>query len=146
MVNTTNQTDSLDSSWEKVGINQVAAEIEEHYHYKDQPDQGSSTAIMLEFQLTQSLLSRVKVNKDNKNASSDKQAQLDLNRMNFVINGKIVDKEYILKLYGENNYLIPNGSEDYCLFAKRVFAGMFEYAKAEVPNFHGKSSITSALK
>ncbi|AAW70728.1 hypothetical protein EJB10_02835 [Wolbachia endosymbiont of Brugia malayi] len=80
------------------------------------------------------MLSRVKVNKDNKNANSGKQARFDLNRMNFMINGKIVDKEYIIRLYGENNYLIPNGSEDYRLFAKRVFTGMFEYAKAEVPN------------
>ncbi|QIT36235.1 hypothetical protein WBP_0666 [Wolbachia endosymbiont of Brugia pahangi] len=31
----TDQTDSLDSSWEKVGINQGTAEIKEHYHYKD---------------------------------------------------------------------------------------------------------------
>ncbi|WCR57979.1 MAG: hypothetical protein PG980_000451 [Wolbachia endosymbiont of Ctenocephalides felis wCfeJ] len=103
---------------------------------EDQPNQSPSTTTTLEFQLTQSLLSQVRVNEDNRNANSGRQAQLDLSRMNFIINGKTIDKKCILELYDKNNHLIQNGNEDYRPFAKQVFTGMFEYVKAEIPNDH----------
>jgi len=78
------------------------------------------------------LLSQVKASENNRNANSGKQAQLDLERMDFAINGQTISKEYVRELYYQHNYLILN--ENYRTFAKQVFTGMFKYAEAEVPN------------
>ncbi|OAB82153.1 hypothetical protein WSTR_02345 [Wolbachia endosymbiont of Laodelphax striatellus] len=114
-------------------------EIKEHRHSGDsgncsevEEGQNTNRAIELEFQLTQSLLSQVKASENNRNANSGKQAQLDLERMDFAINGQTISKEYVRELYYQHNYLILN--ENYRTFAKQVFTGMFKYAEAEVPN------------
>lgn len=123
-----------DSSWVDLSVEGGQKEERHNPGVEDQSDQGSNTATTLEFQLTQALLDRVKANKGNGNANSGKQAQLDLDRMNFVINGKTINEEYVRELYNRYNHLISNGKQDYRLFAKQVFTEMFTHAGAEVPN------------
>ncbi|WP_353287425.1 hypothetical protein [Wolbachia endosymbiont (group B) of Gerris lacustris] len=115
--------------------------IEEHRRSEDsgncsEAEEGQDTNRVLEFQLTQSLLSQVKAGENNRDANSGRQAQLDLKRMSFVINGKEISKEYVGKLYIKCNHLIPSENEDYRPFAKKVFIEMFKYAKAEIPNYN----------
>lgn len=88
-------------------------EIKEHRHSGDsgncsevEEGQNTNRAIELEFQLTQSLLSQVKAGENNRNANSGKQAQLDLERMDFVINGQTISKAYVHELYCQHNHLI----------------------------------------
>ncbi|WP_353280328.1 ankyrin repeat domain-containing protein [Wolbachia endosymbiont (group B) of Silvanus unidentatus] len=116
-------------------------EIKEHRHSGDsgncsevEEGQNTNRAIELEFQLTQSLLSQVKAGENNRNANSGKQAQLDLERMDFVINGQTISKAYVHELYCQHNHLISSENANYRLFAKQVFTEMFKYAKAETPN------------
>ncbi len=113
-------------------------------------DTEYSAVTTLEFQLTQFLLSQVKAGENNRSANSGKQAQLDLERMDFVINGQTISKEYVRGLYCQHNHLILN--ENYRTFAKQVFTGMFNHAKeedakAEVPDDHIlEELITSVIK
>ncbi|MDG7053635.1 MAG: hypothetical protein LKM45_07290 [Wolbachia endosymbiont of Alcedoecus sp.] len=61
----------------------------------------------------------------------------DLPRMNFVINKKDIDQNFINQLYAKHASLIENnenGEKNYRPFAKEVFKEMFKYAKAEVPS------------
>ncbi|WP_374699632.1 ankyrin repeat domain-containing protein [Wolbachia endosymbiont (group A) of Limnophora tigrina] len=116
-------------------------EIKEHRHSGDsgncsevEEGQNTNRAIELEFQLTQSLLSQVKAGENNRNANSGKQAQLDLERMDFVINGQTISKAYVHESYCQHNHLISSENANYRLFAKQVFTEMFKYAKAETPN------------
>ncbi|WP_264730266.1 ankyrin repeat domain-containing protein [Wolbachia endosymbiont (group B) of Episyrphus balteatus] len=116
-------------------------EIKEHRHSGDsgncsevEEGQNTNRAIELEFQLTQSLLSQVKAGENNRNANSGKQAQLDLERMDFLINGQTISKAYVHESYCQHNHLISSENANYRLFAKQVFTEMFKYAKAETPN------------
>ncbi|MFV1011229.1 ankyrin repeat domain-containing protein [Wolbachia endosymbiont of Nasonia vitripennis] len=116
-------------------------EIKEHRHSGDsgncsevEEGQNTNRAIELEFQLTQSLLSQVKAGENNRNANSGKQAQLDLERMDFLINGQTISKAYVHESYCQYNHLISSENANYRLFAKQVFTEMFKYAKAETPN------------
>lgn len=113
-------------------------EIKEHRHSGDSGNcsevEETNRAIELEFQLTQSLLSQVKAGENNRNANSGKQAQLDLERMDFVINGQTISKAYVHESYCQHNHLISSENANYRLFAKQVFTEMFKYAKAETPN------------
>ncbi|MDG7055800.1 MAG: hypothetical protein LJD31_04725 [Wolbachia endosymbiont of Menacanthus eurysternus] len=57
--------------------------------------------------------------------------------MNFVINKKDIDQNFINQLYAKHASLIENnenGEKNYRPFAKEVFKEMFKYAKAEVPS------------
>ncbi|WP_353281483.1 ankyrin repeat domain-containing protein [Wolbachia endosymbiont (group B) of Horisme vitalbata] len=91
-------------------------------------DVEPSVPIMLQFQLTQSLLSQVKASENNRNANSGKQAYKDLPRMDFVINGQVIDKNFVSQLRDKCN------QNDQRQIAKHVFTKMFEHAKAEIPN------------
>ncbi|GFR27071.1 ankyrin repeat domain protein [Trichonephila clavata] len=105
-------------------------EILERGEIKERRYSGDS-----EFQLTQSLLSQVKADENNENVKSGGVAYKDLHRMNFVINGQEIDRNFINKLHAD---LIKNdkGKKNYRLFAKYVFIKMFKHAKAEVPDDH----------
>ncbi|GFY65094.1 ankyrin repeat domain protein [Trichonephila inaurata madagascariensis] len=111
--------DSGNESQEETGVNNS--------------DTESSAVTTLEFQLTQSLLSQVKAGENNEDVKSGEVAYKDLHRMNFVINGQEIDRNFINKLYAG---LIKNdkGKKNYRLFAKYVFTKMFKHAKAEVPD------------
>lgn len=91
-------------------------------------DTESSAVTTLEFQLIQSLLSQVKANENNQGANSGKQAYKDLPRVGFVINGQVIDKNFVSQLRDECN------QNDQRQIAKHVFTKMFEHAKAEIPN------------
>ncbi|MFT4313575.1 MAG: hypothetical protein AB3P11_00355 [Wolbachia pipientis] len=91
-------------------------------------DTESSAVTTLEFQLTQSLLSQIKANENNQGANSGKQAYKDLPRVGFVINGQVIDKNFVSQLRDECN------QNDQRQIAKHVFTKMFEHAKAEIPN------------
>ncbi|WP_333023767.1 hypothetical protein [Wolbachia endosymbiont of Pentidionis agamae] len=59
----------------------------------------------------------------------------DLQRMNFVINGKKIPAELVIKWREEiEKDLNPNKDKDYRLIAGAVFTKIFEYADAIVPN------------
>ncbi|QDW08197.1 ankyrin repeat domain-containing protein [Wolbachia pipientis] len=92
---------------------------------EDTPSNGANT---LKFQLTQSLLSQVKASENNRDANSSKQAYKDLPRMDFVINGQVIDKNFVSQLRDKCN------QNDQRQIAKHVFTKMFEHAKAEIPN------------
>lgn len=92
---------------------------------EDTPSNGANT---LKFQLTQSLLSQVKASENNRDANSGKQAYKDLPRMDFVINGQVIDKNFVSQLRDKCN------QNDQRQIAKHVFTKMFEHAKAEIPN------------
>lgn len=81
-----------------------------------------------QFQLTQSLLSQVKASEDNRDANSGKQAYKDLPRINFVINGQVIDKNFVSQLCDKCN------QNDRRQIAKHVFTKMFEHAKGEIPD------------
>ncbi|WP_265041807.1 ankyrin repeat domain-containing protein [Wolbachia endosymbiont (group B) of Melanostoma mellinum] len=91
-------------------------------------DVEPSVPITLQFQLTQSLLSQVKASENNRDANSGKQAYKDLPRMDFVINGQVIDKNFVSQLRDKCN------QNDQRQIAKHVFTKMFEHAKAEIPN------------
>ncbi|MCA4774307.1 hypothetical protein [Wolbachia endosymbiont of Mansonella perstans] len=60
----------------------------------------------------------------------------DINRMNFVIDGKVVSRDLITKLCKEYNSLLPKSedeSKNYRPFARAVFKKMFELNKVRVP-------------
>lgn len=135
------KSDSRDSGAEEECEILEKEEIKERCHSEDsgncseaEEEQSTNGATRSEFQLTQSLLSKVKAGENNKHANSGKQAQLDLKRMNFVINGKTIDKKCVSGLCNKNNHLISNGNEDYRTFAKQVFTGMFKHVEADVPS------------
>ncbi|MCM1002268.1 hypothetical protein [Wolbachia pipientis] len=61
----------------------------------------------------------------------------DLPRMNFIINKKDIDQNFINQLYAKHASLIENnenGEKNYRPFAKQVFIELFEYAEAQVPS------------
>ncbi|WP_341816225.1 ankyrin repeat domain-containing protein [Wolbachia endosymbiont (group B) of Elophila nymphaeata] len=91
-------------------------------------DTKSSAVTTLEFQLTQSLLGQVKANENNEDVKSGNTAYQDLPRMDFVINGQVIDKNFVSQLRDKCN------QNDQRQIAKHVFTKMFEHAKAEVPN------------
>ncbi|MFV0948810.1 ankyrin repeat domain-containing protein [Wolbachia endosymbiont of Nasonia giraulti] len=91
-------------------------------------DVEPSVPITLQFQLTKSLLSQVKASENNRDANSGKQAYKDLPRMDFVINGQVIDKNFVSQLRDKCN------QNDQRQIAKHVFTKMFEHAKAEIPN------------
>ncbi|WP_264336299.1 MULTISPECIES: TomO hydrophobic C-terminal domain-containing protein [unclassified Wolbachia] len=107
-------------------------EIKERRHSEDSGNcseaEETNRAIELEFQLTQFLLSQVKADENNRNANSGKQAYKDLPRMDFVINGQVIDKNFVSQLRDKCN------QNDQRQIAKHVFTKMFEHAKAEIPN------------
>ncbi|MGL9779277.1 MAG: hypothetical protein ACR5K5_03360 [Wolbachia sp.] len=100
-------------------------------------EEKKNPVVTLKAQAEKFDFSKLRAGKDNAEANSGKQAYKDLNRMNFVINGKIINTDLIAKLYQEYNSLLPkNGdeNEDYRPFAKEVFKRMFSDAGARVPN------------
>lgn len=109
--------DSSNESQEEADINNLDVE-----------DQPSNAATTLQFQLTQSLLSQVKASENNRDANSGKQAYKDLPRMDFVINGQVIDKNFVSQLRDKCN------QNDQRQIAKHVFTKMFEHAKAGIPN------------
>ncbi|WP_017532251.1 TomO hydrophobic C-terminal domain-containing protein [Wolbachia endosymbiont of Diaphorina citri] len=109
--------DSGNESQEEVSVDNSDTE--------DTPSNGANT---LKFQLTQSLLSQVKASENNGDANSGKQAYKDLPRMDFVINGQVIDKNFVSQLRDKCN------QNDQRQIAKHVFTKMFEHAKAEIPN------------
>lgn len=109
--------DSGNESQEEVSVDNSDTE--------DTPSNGANT---LKFQLTQSLLSQVKASENNRDANSGKQAYKDLPRMDFVINGQVIDKNFVSQLRDKCN------QNDQRQIAKHVFTKMFEHAKAEIPN------------
>ncbi|WP_250296597.1 hypothetical protein [Wolbachia endosymbiont of Oedothorax gibbosus] len=63
----------------------------------------------------------------------------DINRMDFVINGKSISRDLIAELYKEHDSLLPKSegeNKDYRPFVKQVFKEMFKYAGAQVPSDH----------
>ncbi|WP_353284821.1 hypothetical protein [Wolbachia endosymbiont (group A) of Lasioglossum fulvicorne] len=63
----------------------------------------------------------------------------DINRMDFVINGKSISRDLIAELYKEHDSLLPKSegeNKDYRPFARKVFKEMFKYAGAQVPSDH----------
>lgn len=109
--------DSGNESQEEVSVDNSDTE--------DTPSNGANT---LKFQLTQSLLSQGKASENNRNANSGKQAYKDLPRMDFVINGQVIDKNFVSQFRDKCN------QNDQRQIAKHVFTKMFEHAKAEIPN------------
>ncbi|MDX5596353.1 MAG: hypothetical protein O7160_03275, partial [Wolbachia endosymbiont of Andrena labialis] len=92
-------------------------------------EQNTNRATRSKFQLTQSLLSQVRADKNDADANSGKQAYKDLHRMDFlVINGQAIDNSFIKGLYDKYNQ-----ENDKRLFAKHVFTEMFKHANAQVP-------------
>lgn len=68
----------------------------------------------------------------------------DLNRMDITINGKSINRKFIIGLYSKYENLIlqdENGEKNYRLLLKEVFREMFMHAGATVPN----SSIIEEL-
>lgn len=77
-------------------------EIKERRHSEDsgncseaEKEQDTNTVIELEFKLTQSLLGQVKANENNEDVKSGEVAYKDLPRMDFVINGQVIDKNFV---------------------------------------------------
>ncbi|WP_265027270.1 ankyrin repeat domain-containing protein [Wolbachia endosymbiont (group A) of Bombylius major] len=92
-------------------------------------EQNTNRATRSKFQLTQSLLSQVRADKNDADANSGKQAYKDLHRMDFlVINGQAIGNSFIKGLYDKYNQ-----ENDKRLFAKHVFTEMFKHANAQVP-------------
>ncbi|WP_353288824.1 hypothetical protein [Wolbachia endosymbiont (group A) of Pogonocherus hispidulus] len=80
---------------------------------------------------------KLRAGKDNAEANSGEQMYKDINRMDFVINGKSIDQNFINQLYAKHASLIENnknGEKNYRPFAKEVFKEMFKYAEAKVPS------------
>ncbi|WP_264723074.1 ankyrin repeat domain-containing protein [Wolbachia endosymbiont (group A) of Sphecodes monilicornis] len=96
-------------------------------------EQNTNRATTLEFQLTQSLLSQVRADKNNADANSGKQAYKDLPRMNFIINGKTISKDFVGQLCDRYNQELQSNKRQ---VAKHVLIEMFKHAKAEVPDDH----------
>ncbi|NUX01429.1 hypothetical protein GO685_02790 [Wolbachia endosymbiont of Madathamugadia hiepei] len=57
---------------------------------------------------------------------------LDIKRMNFVIQGSAITKEFINELHNKYDALVE--SKQYRKFAKEVFKEMFKYVEAQVPS------------
>ncbi|WP_341811420.1 hypothetical protein [Wolbachia endosymbiont (group A) of Oxytorus armatus] len=66
-------------------------------------EQNTNRATRSEFKLTQSLLSQVRADKNDADANSGKQAYKDLHRMNFIINGKTISKDFVGQLCDRYN-------------------------------------------
>ena len=66
-------------------------------------DIESSAVTTLEFQLTQSLLGQVRANENNEDVKSGNTAYKDLPRMDFVINGQVIDKNFVSQLRDKCN-------------------------------------------
>ncbi|WP_353274884.1 hypothetical protein [Wolbachia endosymbiont (group A) of Ennomos erosarius] len=96
-------------------------------------EQNTNRATRLEFKLTQSLLSKVKANENSADANSGKQAYIDLPRMNFIINGKTISKDFVRQLCDRYNQELQSNKRQ---AAKHVLIEMFKHAKAEVPDDH----------
>ncbi|MFP3032862.1 MAG: ankyrin repeat domain-containing protein [Wolbachia sp.] len=96
-------------------------------------EQNTNRATRLEFKLTQSLLSKVKANENSADANSGKQAYIDLPRMNFIINGKTISKDFVRQLCDRYNQELQSNKRQ---VAKHVLIEMFKHAKAEVPDDH----------
>lgn len=96
-------------------------------------EQNTNRATRLEFKLTQSLLSKVKVNENSADANSGKQAYIDLPRMNFIINGKTISKDFVGQLCDRYNQELQSSKRQ---VVKHVLIEMFNHAKAEVPDDH----------
>ncbi len=81
--------------------------------------------------------SQLRTGKDNAEANSGYQAYKDFPRMDFVVNKKDIDQNFINQLYAKYASLIENdeiGEKNYHPFVKEVFKEMFKYAEAKVPN------------
>ncbi len=101
----------------------------------------ATRATRSEFKLTQSLLSQVRADKNDADANSGKQAYKDLHRMNFIINGKTISKDFVGQLCDRYNQELQSNKRQ---VAKHVLIEMFKHAKAEVPDDHIlKELITS---
>ncbi|WP_264337949.1 hypothetical protein [Wolbachia endosymbiont (group A) of Cheilosia soror] len=96
-------------------------------------EQNTNRATRSEFKLTQSLLSQVRADKNNADANSGKQAYKDLPRMNFIINGKTISKDFVGQLCDRYNQELQSSK---CQVVKHVLIEMFKHAKAEVPDDH----------
>ncbi|WP_265033620.1 hypothetical protein [Wolbachia endosymbiont (group A) of Sicus ferrugineus] len=96
-------------------------------------EQNTNRATRLEFKLTQSLLSKVKANENSADANSGKQAYIDLPRMNFIINGKTISKDFVGQLCDRYNQELQSNKRQ---VAKHVLIEMFKHAEAEVPDDH----------
>ncbi|WP_265037014.1 hypothetical protein [Wolbachia endosymbiont (group A) of Anomoia purmunda] len=85
------------------------------------------------------LRAKAKTEKGLHEISSGLLAFKDINRMDFVINGKSISRDLIAELYKEHDSLLPKSegeNEDYRPFARKVFKEMFKYAGAQVPSDH----------
>ncbi|WP_264702622.1 hypothetical protein [Wolbachia endosymbiont (group A) of Volucella inflata] len=70
--------------------------------------------------------------KDNKSANSGEQAYKDINRMDFIINGENIDRDFVDRLYKKHISLVKNnkdGEKNYRSFAKEVFKEMFQHSR-----------------
>lgn len=81
--------------------------------------------------------SKLRAAENNKGASSGATMHVDFPRMNFVVNKKDVDKNFINQLYTKHASLIKNnkdGKKEYRTFAKEIFKEIFKSAGAGVPS------------
>lgn len=87
---------------------------------------GLDSEIKLNFPLNEIFYNTLRADK-----SSDQAMQADLLKTSFVINGKKIEHDLILRLYGQYNYLIS--SNDCSLFAMQVLTEMFKDVEAKIP-------------
>ncbi|MBA8758429.1 ankyrin repeat domain-containing protein [Wolbachia pipientis] len=134
------KSDSRDSGAEEEFEILGQEEIKERCHSEDsgncseaEEEQSTNGATRSEFKLTQSLLSQVRADKNNADANSGKQAYKDLPRMNFIINGKTISKDFVGQLCDRYNQELQSNKRQ---VAKHVLIEMFKHAKAEVPDDH----------
>ncbi|MDR2978625.1 MAG: hypothetical protein LBU56_04470 [Rickettsiales bacterium] len=95
-------------------------------------EEKKNPVVTLKTQAEECNFSILRARKDDTEATSGYQAYKGINRMNFVIDGKVVSGDLITKLYKEYNSLLPKSedeSKDYRPFARAVFKKMFEHNK-----------------
>ncbi|WCR53013.1 MAG: hypothetical protein PG981_000035 [Wolbachia endosymbiont of Ctenocephalides orientis wCori] len=146
MISNSSLTDSLDSRSKEDSL--IAKQL--YQHFENQPksivveseedtsdsfvnlageiqQEELNSEIKLSFSLSESFYNTLRADK-----SSDQAMQDDLLKTSFVINGTKIDHHFILRLYGQYNYLIS--SNDHSLFAMQIFTEMFKRVEAKTPN------------
>ncbi|WP_038248398.1 hypothetical protein [Wolbachia endosymbiont of Glossina morsitans morsitans] len=98
------------------------------------PKEKENPIVTLRAQAEKFGFSRLRAGKDNAEANSGATMYVDLPRMKFVIQNKVITKELVDELYNKHTNLISNDKNKYRQFVKQVFTELFEYAEAEVPN------------
>ncbi|WP_375604261.1 hypothetical protein NOX90_01380 [Wolbachia endosymbiont of Anurida maritima] len=101
------------------------------------PKERENPIVTLRAQAEKFDYSKLRADESNKSATSGEQMYKDIKRMDFVINKKDIDQNFIDQLYAKHASLIENdknGKKNYRLFAKAVFKEIFERAKVQVPS------------